>query len=109
VVEYWDGGEMKRTLLWYFWPFARELYAQLESDQERWGDEWKRRPVEAAPLDEEGVGKAHWAHQNDRIYNRIHDYYEEWYDHKTPIPWLKVAGLALIGWVREHYPGYANQ
>ena len=100
---------MKRTLLWYFWPFVRELYAQLESDQERWGDEWKRRPIEPSPLDEEGNGKAHWVHQNDRIFNRILDYYEAWDTKKEDMPWLKIAGLSMIGWVREHYPSYSDR
>ena len=89
----------KRTLLWYFWEFARYLYEQLESDQERWGDEWKIRPKEETDDRD---------HQNVRIMVRIMVYYQEWKDDGTPIPWLKVAGLAMIGWVREHYPNYAN-
>ncbi len=90
----------KRTLLWYFWTFARELYEQLESDQERWGDEWKKRPLEA---DKE------WRHQNVRIYDRFDNYLVNWLDNEIPIPWLKIAGLAMIGWVREHYPSYDAQ
>ena len=91
-------------LLDYFPEFVEELWNQLLEDKKRWGDEWKKRPIEARPLDEEGDGKAHWAHQNDRIYNRITDYYLDWYDNGTPIPWRKVAGLAFIAWVRETYP-----
>lgn len=96
---------MKRTLLWYLWPFVRELYAQIESDQERWGDEWKNRPRFGEDLKD---------NQEYRIFKRYQEYYNEWLgewmasNEQARMPWLKIAGLALIGWVREHYPNYKD-
>ena len=89
-----------RTLLWYFWEFSRALYEQLESDQERWGDEWKKRPREM---------KDGWNSQEVRIFQRIEEYYKAWFEGTEAMPWLKIAGLALIGWVREHYPEYSRR
>lgn len=68
--------------------FYRSLAAQLEEDEKRWGDEWKRRPREG---------------QEDRIFARFDEYLR---DHQrnpstVRVPWLKVAGLALIAWWRE--------
>ena len=87
--------ESTMRLMEYLAPFVIALTDQLEQDQERWGNEWKKRPIE--PTDG-------YLHQNIRISARIGDYYREWKDDDTPIPWLKVAGLAFIGWVRETYP-----
>jgi hypothetical protein len=79
--------------------FLVELRAQLISDDELWGDTWLKRPKKG---------------QADRIYDRIKQYY---IDEKLgqrlvgdnthfldSLPWLKIAGLALIGWIRERYP-----
>lgn len=87
-------------LMEYFVPFIRALEQQLEDDQERWGDEWKKRPIEATE---------EWEHQNTRIVQRIHEYHREWITKGVPFPWLKVAGLAFIAWVREYDPeGYSK-
>lgn len=71
--------------------FMKALFEQLESDFERWGDEWKNRPREG---------------QEKRIFERFTVYYNEWTPgpddpFSTPVPWLKIAGLALIAWWRE--------
>jgi hypothetical protein len=78
--------------------FMTELNAQLALDNERWGDTWLKRPKRG---------------QADRIFDRIETYYAEeqlarqligdakFIDH---LPWLKITGLALIGWIRERYP-----
>ena len=89
-------------LMDYYLEFALVLKTQLEHDQERWGDEWKRRPIERVG----GItdkGRHAWDHQNERIIARINEYYKEWEDNGISIPWLKVAGLAFIAWVREQY------
>lgn len=80
--------------------FLVELRAQLIEDNERWGDTWLKRPK---------LGQA------DRIADRIQQYYMDerlgmslsgthstmFLDH---LPWLKITGLAFIGWIRERYP-----
>lgn len=63
------------------------LADQLESDDVRWGDEWKQRPV--------------WG-QEERIVGRINQYYEVFLSLENfSFPWLKVLGLAHIALVRS--------
>lgn len=81
--------------------FLVELKAQLESDTERWGDTWLKRPKKG---------------QADRMFARIREYYMEERlanalidPSEDPtfidsLPWLKITGEALIGWIRERYP-----
>ena len=79
--------------------FLVELRAQLISDNERWGDTWLKRSKKG---------------QADRIFDRIDQYY---LDGKMAqgmladnnrfldtLPWLKITGYALQGWIRERYP-----
>lgn len=84
-----------RTLLFYIWAFFGAFYAQIENDEERWKDEWKKRPIEETQA---------YHHQNIRIMIRIGEYYTDWKENGTPIPWLKVCGNAFIAWVREQWP-----
>lgn len=85
----------EKTLLDFLPEFTEALTKQLKSDQERWGDTWKHRPVKAEGL---------WEAQEERGFNRFFDYYDQWKYGSTPVPWLKVAGEALIAWVRENHP-----
>lgn len=78
-------------LIDYLPEFVAELKAQMIDDQKRWGDTWKKRPREG---------------QEQRAFSRYFDYYDQWANAGTPIPWLKVVGEALICWVRERYPDY---
>mgnify|MGYP001110121389 CR=1 FL=1 len=68
--------------------FVSELRDQLEKDEERWGDTWRQRDVGG---------------QEKRIYAKFQEYYDQWEHGGNPIPWRKVAGLALIGWIRENH------
>ena len=68
----------------YLEDFCEALRDQLVEDEERWGDEWLKRPREG---------------QATRIYDRIHQY-----RFQQDVPWLKIAGNALIGWIRDTYP-----
>lgn len=87
-------------LMEYFLEFIEALRYQLLDDQERWGNEWKKRPIES---------NDDWEHQNVRIYDRFDAYLVDWLDKDIPIPWLKIAGLAFIAWVREYDPeGYSK-
>jgi hypothetical protein len=86
----------------YIDEFFVELRAQLEQDHERWGDTWAKRPRKG---------------QGDRIFDRLRQYYNDarlgkellMGNEDTPVfvdslPWMKIAGLALIGWIRDRYP-----
>lgn len=76
--------------VWYFMgEFLVALIAQLEDDDKRWGDTWIKRPRKG---------------QEDRIIKRINEYYFEYQEKGTPIPWLKVVGEAMIGWIRDNNP-----
>lgn len=85
----------------YLDEFISELKIQLKQDEVRHGDTWLKRPKKG---------------QGDRIYDRIWEYYNDERLAKAlagadgkpvfvdSLPWLKIAGLALIGWIREGYP-----
>lgn len=82
----------KEILLLSILPeFADDLTAQLESDDERYGETWRYRLREG---------------QEERIFADIDRYADQFRHGGQPVPWLKVAGLALIGWAREHHPEF---
>jgi len=86
----------EKTLLDFLPEVTEMLEGQLEKDQERWGDTWKHRPVEAEGL---------WEPQETRAFNRFFDYYDQWkYGMNVPIPWLKIMGECVIAIVRENHP-----
>jgi hypothetical protein len=66
--------------------FVKALRNQLIEDERRWGNTWLDLPH---------------AGQEGRIFNRLNEYYNDFVTNGTPIPWLKVAGNAMIGWIRE--------
>ena len=77
--------------------FVTELFIQLTGDDEKHGTTWLNRPL----------GKTkEYEHQAERIFSRIQEYYDDWRYGDTPMPWLKVAGLCVIGWSRDKYPQY---
>lgn len=80
----------------FVWDFMTEfvaaLRAQLQEDEERWGDTWRRR--------------VRFGHE-ERIFNDFADYWDQYKNTGKPIPWLKVAGLAMIAWIRETQEGWA--
>jgi hypothetical protein len=82
-------SQPKNLLLTVLPKFLVALQEQLESDFDRWGDEWRHRPTHG---------------QEDRIFDRFFIYYDEWRNGGVPMPWLKIAGLAFIAWVRINYP-----
>ena len=75
------------------WDFMNEfidaLTGQLEDDDKRWGDTWLKR-VRGG--------------QEQRIESDINNYFDQYRNGGTPIPWLKVAGLAMIAWIRDNHP-----
>ena len=73
--------------------FMTALEAQLKSDEKRHGEKWKEMPREG---------------QEQRIYDRFHAYLYDFKVKGIAIPWLKIAGLALIGWTRDKYAAKAG-
>jgi len=69
--------------------FMEDLEAQLEKDHLRWGDTWLKRTR---------------AGQEQRIQDDYNNYFDQFHNADTPIPWLKVIGNAYIAWVRENNP-----
>lgn len=76
--------------VWDFFPEVMSaLEDQLEEDDKVHGDEWLKRTRKG---------------QEDRIFDRLDNYYMDWFLNEVPIPWLKIIGLAMIGWLREKHP-----
>ena len=69
--------------------FVEALTEQLEKDDARWGDTWLRR----VPLGQEA-----------RIESDFSNYFDQYRNAGTPVPWLKVAGLAMIAFIRDRHP-----
>lgn len=82
---------VKNKLSDYLPEFIDNLKNQLAQDQERWGDTWKQRPREG---------------QEERAFARFRDYIDQYRNAGVLVPWLKIAGEALIAWVRENHPDY---
>jgi hypothetical protein len=76
-------------LIDFLQEFVAALSEQLIDDDRRWGDVWLHRTREG---------------QEARIFETFDKYYDDYQENGTPIPWLKVAGNALIAWVREQHP-----
>jgi hypothetical protein len=77
----------------HVWDFMKEfvdaLQKQLASDEKKWGDTWLQRVTEG---------------QETRTICTFNDYFDQWKNTHTPIPWLKIAGGAMICWIREQHP-----
>jgi len=76
----------KQFLVEHLPEFMEAVKGQVDKDQERWGDTWKKRSR---------LG------QEERAFERYRDYLDQFRNAGTPIPWLKIVGEALICWVRE--------
>lgn len=77
----------KEKLTEYTEDFKVAMDSQLESDFKRWGNTWQERPIEG---------------QEFRIKERFDSYFDQFKHAGHPVPWLKIANLALIAWVREN-------
>ena len=72
--------------------FVVALSVQLDDDAKRWGETWLHRSR---------------AGQEDRCMEHINSYFDQFKGGGVPIPWLKIAGLSLIAWIREQ-PGWVE-
>ena len=71
--------------------FIDVLKAQLVEDEKRWGDTWLQRTH---------------AGQDDRLAKSLRDYCDEFQYDDVPLPLLKIAGNALINWIRNTHPEF---
>lgn len=71
----------------YLDEFVKALKEQLEKDEKRWGETWKFRS---------------YAGQTERIKKTFDDYFDMAKNGNVPINWLKIAGNAMIAWIREY-------
>lgn len=78
------------VLLQYFKnEFLPKLIAQMDYDNQRWGDTWLMPPKES---------------QEEYIYKRFGDYFDYYTQYAKQVPWLKIAGYAIIAQAREDHP-----
>ena len=78
-----------KNLLDFLPETINKIEEQLKKDQERWGDTWKKRPLEG---------------QEERVFQRFRDYLDQFRNAGTPIPWEKVIGEAHVCMVRMDHP-----
>jgi len=84
---------LNKSLPEYLPEFFIELENQIYKDNERWGDTWKERSLVWEGLTQE-----------ERAFNWMHDKFINWSLNKdVSFPWLKMAGEAMIGFIREKY------
>jgi hypothetical protein len=76
--------------------FFGAFEAHINQSQDRWGNEWLRRPI---------LESDDWESQNERIYQRYDDYWAYLESGQIDdIPWMKIIGNAFIAWIRLHHP-----
>jgi len=84
---------LNKSLPEYLSEFFMELENQIYKDEERWGDTWKERGLI-------WEGKS----QEERAFQWMNDKFINWSLNKDySFPWLKMAGEAMIGFIREKY------
>ncbi len=71
--------------------FTAALVGQLKEDEKRWGNTWLKRTREG---------------QEDRDRKTFDDYFDKFENAGVTVPWLKIAGNAMICWIREQHPEY---
>lgn len=77
-------------LLRYFQEeFIPKMLDQMHYDHNRWGDTWLMRTQDG---------------QEDYIWKRFNEYFQMFAEFDKQIPWLKIAGYAVIAQAREDHP-----
>lgn len=75
-----------KKLIDYLPEFFEAVKAQLEKDELRWGDTWRKRPFEG---------------HEQRTKACFDNYFDQFNATGVPVPWEKVVGNAFISWVQE--------
>ena len=76
----------------YFSEFANDLEIQIIEDNKRWGNTWVERGLV-------WNGKS----QEQRFFEWVIEKYLQYAHNNKPFPWLKIAGEAMVGYIREMY------
>ena len=77
-------------LLQYFQDeFITKMLAQMANDHDRYGDTWLMPYPDSL---------------EDHILSRYDEYFSQFEESGKPIPWLKVAGYAIIAQARQDHP-----
>lgn len=69
---------------------AEDLEIQLWDDEKRYGDTWKERGLVYNGMNQE-----------TRFFYKMQDYFQDFMNEGTPMPWSKILGEAHICLVRE--------
>lgn len=69
---------------------AEDLEIQLWMDEKRYGDTWKERGLIYNGMNQE-----------TRFFYKMQDYFQDFMNEGTPMPWSKILGEAHICLVRE--------
>ena len=67
-----------------------EVGDQLAMDEKRYGDTWKERGL-----------VFNGQSQEERFFQKMQEYVDDYRENGTPMPWLKIIGEAHIALVRE--------
>jgi len=67
-----------------------DMKTQLASDEKRHGETWKIRGLVYNGMSQE-----------DRFFQKMEEYYLDYCENGTPMPWLKIIGEAHIALVRQ--------
>lgn len=81
-----------KELLEYLDEFVEALREQIIEDNKRWGNTWVERGLV-------WNGKS----QEQRFFEWVIEKYLQYAHKNKPFPWLKIAGEAMIGYIREVY------
>ena len=76
-------------LIGELWKTTQDVEIQLTEDQKRYGDTWKERGL-----------VYNGQSQEERFFQKIQEYIDDYRENGTPINWLKVIGEAHIAYVR---------
>jgi len=90
--------ELEISLVGFLPEFFEAFTKHIEESQERWGNEWLRRPI---------LENSKHANQDARIYGRFDSYWEQFEEDGVLIDretWLKIIGNAFIATVRLNHP-----
>jgi hypothetical protein len=90
--EYVDHAENipePRLLQYFQCEFIPKMLAQMANDHDRYGDTWLMPYAEG---------------MEGHIRERYDDYFDQFEQSDKPVPWLKVAGYAIIAQARQDHP-----
>ena len=83
---------LNKNLVEYLPEFFEALKDRIVDDDARWGDTWKERGL-----------LYNGESQELRFYHWLMKQFDDYWNYEEEFPWLKVAGEAFIGYIRDKY------